>query len=42
LFVALSRQSKVLAVDSTTLETLREYSTGAGPDGIGYSPLTLR
>lgn len=42
LFVALSRQGKVLAVDSETLETLREYATGAGPDGIGYSPLTLR
>ena len=42
LFVALSRQAKVLAVDSETLETIREYATGAGPDGIGYSPLTLR
>ena len=42
LFVALSRQGKVLAIDSGTLETLREYATGAGPDGIGYSPLKLR
>ncbi len=42
LFVALSRQSKVLAVDSETLETVREFATGAGPDGLGYSPLTLR
>jgi DNA-binding beta-propeller fold protein YncE len=40
LFVALSRQGKVLAVDSETLETLREYATGAGPDGLGFSPLT--
>jgi len=42
LFLALSRQSKVLAIDSETLETLREYATGAGPDGLGYSPLVLR
>jgi len=42
LFVALSRQARVLAIDSETLETVREYSTGAGPDGLGYSPLTLR
>lgn len=42
LFLALSRQARVLALDSETLETLREYATGAGPDGIGYSPLTLR
>jgi DNA-binding beta-propeller fold protein YncE len=42
LFVALSRQSKVLAIHSETLETLREYATGAGPDGLGYSPLELR
>ena len=42
LFLALSRQGKVLAIDSATLETLREYATGAGPDGMGYSPLTLR
>ena len=42
LFVALSRQSKVIAVDLETLQTLREYATGAGPDGIGYSPLELR
>ena len=42
LFLALSRQSKVLAIDSTTLETLREYATGAGPDGIGHSSLEVR
>ena len=42
LFLALSRQSKVLAIDSETLETRHEYATGNGPDGIGYSPLNLR
>jgi DNA-binding beta-propeller fold protein YncE len=42
LFLALSRQNKVLAIDIGTLEILQEYATGAGPDGIGYSPLNLR
>lgn len=42
LFLALSRQGKVIAVDSETLAIEREYATGAGPDGIGYSPLVLR
>jgi DNA-binding beta-propeller fold protein YncE len=42
LFLALSRQGKVLAIGGETLETLREYATGGGPDGIGYSALQLR
>jgi len=42
LLLSLSGQNKVIAVDILTQEIVREYATGAAPDGIAYSPLVLR
>jgi len=42
LFLALSGQNKVLAIDIDSREILGEYATGDAPDGIGYSPLVLK
>ena len=42
LFLSLSGQNKVLAIDIESRQVLWEYATGAAPDGIGYSPLVLR
>ena len=39
LFLALSRADRVVTVDIETGQILREFATGSGPDGIGYSPI---
>lgn len=40
-FLSLSGQDKVLAIDIESREILREFATGSAPDGIGWSPLVL-
>lgn len=42
LFLSLSGQDKVLAINIETRAIIREYATGSAPDGIGWSPLVLR
>ena len=42
LFLSLSAEDKVLAIDVETRRVLGEYPTGSAPDGIGYTPLQLR
>jgi len=41
LFLSLSGENRVLAINIETQEVLGEYATGEAPDGIGYSPLVL-
>lgn len=41
LFLSLSGQNRVLAINIETREVLREYTTGSAPDGIAWSPLVL-
>ncbi len=41
LFLSAYGQNKVLVIHIPSGETLFELPTGAGPDGIGYSPLVL-
>lgn len=38
LFVSLNGLDKVRAIDLTTRETLAEFATGQGPDGVVFSP----
>ncbi len=42
LFLSLSGQDKVLAINIETREVLREFATGSAPDGVVWSPLILR
>ena len=39
IFLSLSGQDKVLAIDIESRTILREYAAGSAPDGIGWSPL---
>lgn len=41
IFLSLSGQDKVLAIDIESRAILREYATGSAPDGIAWSPLVL-
>ena len=42
LFLSLSEQNKVLAIDIVSRKILGEYSAGSSPDGIGYSSTVIR
>jgi len=42
LFLSLSGENRVLAINIETQEVLGDYATGEAPDGIGYSPLVLQ
>lgn len=41
LFLSLSGQNKVVAIDIESREIVREYETGSAPDGVAYSRLVL-
>ncbi len=41
LYLSLSQQDQVAAIDLETFEVQRHYETGRSPDGIGYSPIEL-
>lgn len=41
LYLSLSQQDQVVAIDLETFEVVRHYETGRGPDGIGYSRVEL-
>ncbi len=42
LFLSLSRQDRVAVIDLESGEIVRYISTGEGPDGIGWSPVSVR
>jgi len=41
LYLSLSQEDRVAAIDLATFEIVRYYGTGAGPDGVGVSPIVV-
>ena len=42
LYLSLSQQNRIAVIDLQTKQVVRHIPTGAGPDGVVYSPIVLQ